>query len=50
VTLPLDSGDIAPSDSSSQVWVNRQPPANAFAEVDEPAVIAEVSLSEEPRK
>ena len=48
MNIPLGSHDMAPSDSSPQLWVDCHPPANALQQVNEPGVIADASIPEEP--
>ena len=48
MNIPLGGHDMAPSDSSPQLWVDCQPPANALQQVNEPVVIADASIPEEP--
>ena len=46
--LPLRCCDAASSNSSPDIRVNWQPPTIAIPQINEPAVIAGVSVSEKP--
>ena len=50
MTRPLRRCDPASPDSSPHARVNRQPPATAIPQINKPAVVADVPITEKPRQ